>query len=328
MKIFVTTAPFGQKNSLPLEILNSSRFNYKINSTGRRLTEQELFDIIPNYDAVIAGTERISRELMEKSPRLKFISRVGIGVDGIDLNAARDLGVAVSYTPDAPSPAVAELTIGLMLNLLRGISFADSELKGGIGWSRIMGRRLSEVTIGVIGVGRIGARVLRRLSIFGSPRILVNDIQAIPDNVVPQLKLEWCDKEALLAQSDLVSLHVPLTTQTRGMIDREQLLSMKSDAFVINTARGGLINEKALSEVLHDGHLAGAAVDVFEEEPYTGCLLRAPRTLLTCHMGSMTEDCRSRMEIEATNECVRFLKHGSQSQAVPDFEYELQSCLG
>ena len=137
---------------------------------------------------------------------------MGIGVDGIDLNAARSLGVAVSYTPDAPSPAVAELTLGLMLNLLRGISFADSQLKGNAGWSRIMGRRLSEVTIGIIGVGRIGARVLRRLSIFGSPRILVNDIQTIPDNVVPQLKLEWCDKEALLAQSDLVSLHVPLTT--------------------------------------------------------------------------------------------------------------------
>jgi D-3-phosphoglycerate dehydrogenase len=190
-------------------------------------------------------------------------------------------------------------------------------------WQRIFGRRIAEVTIGIIGTGRIGARVLRRIPAFGTPRVLVNDI--VPDlKLVPELKLEWVGKEDIFRQADLISLHVPLTAQTKNMIRREQLLAMKPDALIINTSRGGVINEADLAGVLRQGHLGGAAIDVFEHEPYTGELTGIDRCLLTSHMGSMSIDCRTRMEIEATEEAVRFLTGKPLQAVVPPHEYEVQ----
>jgi len=190
-------------------------------------------------------------------------------------------------------------------------------------WQRHFGRRIPEVTIGIIGVGRIGGRVLRRLASFGTPRILVNDLS--PNlKVAPELKLEWVDKEEIYKQSDIVSLHLPLTSQTKNMIRREQLFQMKPDALIINTARGGIINEIDLAEVLNTGHLAGAAIDVFNQEPYLGALSTIDRCLLTSHMGSMSVDCRTRMEIEATAEAVRLLTGQALQSLVPRGEYEVQ----
>jgi D-3-phosphoglycerate dehydrogenase len=269
-----------------------------------------------------ASTEPYTDKVMARAGRLKLISRVGIGLDSVDLLAAERRGIKVSYTPDAPAPAVAELTIALMLSLLRGIHVANSQLHAG-NWQRIFGRRIAEVTVGIIGVGRIGARVLRRIPAFGTPRVLANDTN--PQlKFDPDLKLEWVGKEDIYRQADLISLHVPLTPQTKNMIRREQLLMMKPDALVINCARGGIINESDLAAVLKSGHLGGAAVDVFEHEPYSGGLCGIERCLLTAHMGSMSVDCRTRMEIEATEEAVRFLKGESQRSPVPHDEYEVQ----
>ena len=278
--------------------------------------------MIDDFDVVIAGTEPITDRVMERASRLKLISRVGIGLDSVDLLSAEKHGIQVSYTPDAPAPAVAELTVGLMLSLLRSIHLANTELHEG-NWQRHFGRRIPEVTIGIIGVGRIGQRVLRRLSSFGSPRILVNDLR--PDTkVVPELKLEWVDKEDIYRHADVISLHIPLTKYTKGLIGEKQLQLMKHDALLINTARGGLVNENDLAEVLNKGHLGGAAIDVFEQEPYMGPLADIQRCLLTAHMGSMSIDCRTRMEIEATEEAVRFLTGESLQGKVPANEYEVQ----
>jgi D-3-phosphoglycerate dehydrogenase len=165
--------------------------------------------------------------------------------------------------------------------------------------------------------------VLRRIPAFGTPRVLVNDIN--PDlKLVPELKLEWVGKEDIFRHADLITLHVPLTAQTKNMIRREQLLSMKPDALIINTSRGGVINERDLAEVLNSGHLGGAAIDVFEHEPYSGELANIERCLLTSHMGSMSVDCRTRMEIEATEEAVRFLTGKSLQALVPPTEYDVQ----
>jgi D-3-phosphoglycerate dehydrogenase len=142
--------------------------------------------------------------------------------------------------------------------------------------------------------------------------------------LVPELKLEWVGKEEIFRQADLISVHVPLTVQTKNMIRREHLLQMKSDALVINTSRGGVINEHDLAEVMNSGHLGGAAIDVFEREPYDGGLARIERCLLTCHMGSMSVDCRTRMEIEATEEAVRFLTGKPLQSKVPSAEYDVQ----
>ena len=321
-KVLITTVPFGDKNRLPIEQLEAAGIEYLINPLGRKLKEEELAEMVTDFDVIIAGTEDITDAVMAKASHLKLISRVGIGLDNVDLLAAERRGIKVSYTPDAPAPAVAELTIGLMLALLRSVHISNAQMHRGE-WQRHFGRRIPEVTIGIIGAGRIGGRVLRRLEGFGTPRILVNDIR--PDNnVSPELKLEWVGKDEIYRNADLISLHVPLTVQTKNMIRREQLMMMKSDAMIINTSRGGIINEHDLAEILNTGHLSGAAVDVFNQEPYAGALAQIDRCLLTSHMGSMSIDCRTRMEIEATEEAVRFLTGQPLQGLVPSDEYEVQ----
>ena len=320
--VLITTVPFGDKNRLPLEQLEAAGIDYLINPIGRKLKEDELAQMVKNFDVLIAGTEPISDKVMEQAKRLKLISRVGIGLDSVDLLAAERRGIKVCYTPDAPAPAVAELTIGLMLSLLRSVHVVNTQMHRGE-WQRHFGRRIPEVTIGIIGTGRIGGRVLRRLSAFGTPRILANDTH--PDaHVAPELKLEWVDKDTLYREADVISLHVPLTGQTKNMIRREHLLKMKQDAIIINTARGGIINEQVLAEVLNSGHLSGAAIDVFNQEPYSGELAQIDRCLLTSHMGSMSIDCRTRMEIEATEEAIRFLTGQPLQGLVPPEEYKVQ----
>jgi D-3-phosphoglycerate dehydrogenase len=321
-KVLITTVPFADKNRLPLDLLEGSGIDYLINPIDRKLKEDELAEMISDFDVVIAGTEPITDKVMSRASRLKLISRVGIGLDSVDLLAAERRGIYVSYTPDAPAPAVAELTVGFMLTLLRSVHVANAQMHRGE-WQRYFGRRIPEVTIGIIGVGRIGRRVLTRLSGFGTPRVLVNDIR--PDTkLVPELKLEWVGKEEIYRHADVISLHVPLTAHTKNMIRAEHLRLMKPDALLINASRGGIINENDLAEVMQLGHLGGAAIDVFEHEPYVGPLAEIERCLLTSHMGSMSIDCRTRMEIEATEEAVRFITGNPLQGMVPPEEYDVQ----
>jgi D-3-phosphoglycerate dehydrogenase len=321
-RVLITTVPFAAHNRLPLDMLDSLGVSYEINPIGRRLTPDELAGMVGETEILIAGTEPITAQVMDAAPNLRLISRVGIGLDSVDLHAARDRDITVSYTPEAPAPAVAELTMGLMLTLLRHTHVANLQMHRGE-WTRHMGRRIPEVTIGIIGTGRIGSRVLRRLAVFGTPRILVNDLNPEP-NLVPELKLEWVGKDTIYREADVISLHLPMTKQTRGMIGIEQLRSMKPDALLINTSRGGIVDEADLHTALTDGLLGGVAIDVFTEEPYTGPLAEFDRCMLTCHMGSMSVDCRSRMEIEATEEAVRFLRGLSLECIVPEDEYVAQ----
>jgi len=321
-KVLITTIPFGNKNSLPLEMLEEENIEYLINPFNKKLTEDELIELVGDFDVIIAGTEPITDKVMNQASNLKMISRVGVGLDSVDLLAAKERGIKVSFTPDAPAPAVAELTLGLMLSLLRSVHVSNSKMHDGQ-WHRLFGRRLAEVTIGIIGVGRIGARVLNRTKAFGTPRILVNDV--MPNlELGRQFKLDWVSKQRIFEEADIISLHVPLTHRTKNMVRKKHLLSMKQDAIIINTARGGIINEQDLYEVMQSGHLSGAAIDVFEQEPYDGPLKEIQRCLLTAHMGSMSVDCRTRMEIEATEEAIRFLSGKPLKKVVPKDEYEVQ----
>lgn len=322
-KALITTVPFGEKNRLPLELLENAGIEYLINPHNKKLTEDQLADLITDFDVIIAGTEPITDKVMAKASNLKLISRVGIGLDSVDLMEAKRQGIRVSYTPDAPAPAVAELTLGLMFALLRSVHISNSQMHQGK-WQRIFGRRLADVTVGIIGVGRIGTRVLRRTKGFGTPKILVNDI--MPNKELGrEFKLEWVTKEQIYQEADIISLHLPLTHLTKNMIRSEQLSSMKPDAMIINVSRGGLIHEDDLYKTLMSGHLAGVAIDVFEHEPYAGKLAEIERCLLTAHMGSMSIDCRIRMEIEATEEAVRFLTGKQLEGEVPQAEYDVQS---
>jgi len=321
-KVLITTVPFGDKNRLPLELLENAGVEYLVNPLNKKLTEDELAEMVTNFDVIIAGTEQITEKVMNKASNLKMISRVGIGLDSVDLLAAEDRNIVVSYTPDAPAPAVAELTVGMMLTLLRSVHVSNSQMHQGQ-WYRYFGKRLSEITIGIIGIGRIGTGVLQHLKGFGNPKILVNDISPNA-NLEQEFNIEWADKDQIYKEADIVSLHLPLTSVTKNMCCKNNLLSMKKDAIIINTSRGGIINEKDLYEVMQAGHLSGAAIDVFEQEPYDGQLREIERCLLTSHMGSMSVDCRTRMEIEATEEAVRFLTGKPLEGVVPTEEYEVQ----
>lgn len=319
-RVLVTTVPFGRASSRPIDRLREANITYTLNPLNRKLTEEQLAGLVGHYDVLIAGTEPITARVMDAAPRLRLISRVGIGLDSVDLIAARERGIQVSYTPDAPAPAVAELTLGLMLALLRHVPAADRSVRAGA-WHRLMGRRLDGLTVGIVGVGRVGTRVIRMLrAAFPSTRILAHDIS--PDTAFGTAHgVEWTTFENLLARSDIVSLHLPLTALSLGLIDVHALGRMKRGALLLNTARGPIVREADLIEALRDGRLGGAAIDVFSEEPYTGPLSGIDSAILTCHMGSMSEDCRATMELEATEEAIRFALGMPLEHLVPETEY-------
>ena len=320
-RVLITTVPFGEVDRRPLDLFEAAGINYAINSIGRRLRAEELAEMIGDVDVLIAGTEPITATVMDRANRLRLISRVGIGLDSVDLRAAREREILVSYTPDAPAPAVAEMTMGLILSLLRSLAQADRAMRGGV-WHRFVGRRLSELTVGVIGVGRVGKRLIRHLQGF-APRILANDI--VPDHQFGSAhQVHWVEKETIYKEADIISLHLPLTPLTKNLITRREMDMMKPDAMLLNTSRGGMVNEHDLAQALKQGRLAGAALDVFGQEPYSGELVTIEQCLLTCHMGSMSRDCRAQMELEATEEAVRFCKGEPLRLLVPEDEYRMR----
>jgi D-3-phosphoglycerate dehydrogenase / 2-oxoglutarate reductase len=320
-KILITTVPFGDKNKLPLELINENNIEYLINPLNKKLTENELMELVSDFEVIIAGTEKITERVMEKAVKLKFISRVGIGLDSVDLIAAESRGIKVSYTPDAPAPAVVDLTMGLMYTLLRKVHEANIQLHQG-NWHRYFGKRLSECTIGIIGTGRVGSNVIKTLLAVGCKKILYYDKKVkINDQTGSAV---FTTKDEIFKNSDIVSLHLPLDSETKNMVTIKQINLMKTEAFLINTARGGIVNENDLKLALEKKLIAGAAIDVFENEPYYGVLAEFDNCILTSHMGSMSVDCRTQMEIEATEEALRFLNGKTLKSIVPEEEYEVQ----
>jgi len=304
--LLISAVPFSTADPSPLQVVKDAGISYVLNPFGRTLSEAEMLELVPGCRVIVAGTEPITASVMDRALELQLISRVGIGLDSVDLDAARKRGIRVSYTPDEPAPAVAELTIGLMIDLLRHISTSNLGLRGQ-NWDRPLGRRLSEVTVGLVGVGRIGKRVVKHLRGFGT-RILAFDVAPDLDFGIKH-ELEWVDDPVrLFEKSDAISLHVPLTKQTHHLIDTAALRVMKKSAVLVNTARGGVVDEAALFNALKSGEISGAAMDVFDKEPYIGPLTEVNNCILTCHLGSCTVDCHTAMELKAVEEAVRFFK--------------------
>ena len=322
-RVLITTSPFAETDQAALRLLEAEGISYDLNPFGRRLREMEVRDLIGPYEVLIAGTEPITEAVLDRAPGLRLIAHTGIGLDNIPLATARGRSIAVTYTPSAPSPAVAEFTIGQMLALLRGTARADRGMRQGI-WNRWVGRRISGLTVGVVGVGRVGRLVIRHLQTFTPARILANDL--IEDEQFGRLNgVVWTDKETIFRDADIITLHVPLTRQTRHMIGAREFEIMKPDAILINTARGGIVNEHSLAAALGARPSFSAAVDVFEEEPYTGGLTALSNCLLSCHMASCTRDCRLQMELEAASEVVRYFRGEPFLTPVPEAEYRLQN---
>jgi D-3-phosphoglycerate dehydrogenase len=321
--VLITTAPFGEGDPAALNLLEQNNIRYTLNPFGRRLREAEIADLIGPYEVVIAGTEPITEAVLQRAPRLRLLAHTGIGLDNINLAAARARGIAVTYTPSAPSPAVAELTIGQMIALLRKTHTAAYGMQKGH-WKRYIGRRLANVTVGIIGVGRVGRLVTRHLQGFKPKRILANDIDMI-EEFNHWMGFAWTDKDTIFREADIITLHIPLTRQTRHLIGEAELAMMKPDAILINTSRGEIVDEQALIAALQTRPGFSAAIDVFEQEPYSGELAKLENCLLSCHMGSCTDDCRLQMETEAAMEVVRYFHHEALLSPVPESEYLLQS---
>lgn len=319
-KVLITTVPFANVNRTPLDLLEKAGIEYLINPLNKKLTPSELITLVKDFDIIIAGTEIINDDVLNHAKNLKFISRVGIGLDSLDLHSIRSRNIKLSYTADAPAPAVAELTMGLILSLMRNVHLSNKYMHEG-NWHRYFGRRIQESVIGLVGAGRIGSHVLKLLSGFNPKNILVHDINKNMD-LFPELNISWVSLDELLVKSDVVSLHLPLSQSTKNLINSSNIKKMKSDAVIINTSRGGIINENDLYDALKSNQLSGAAIDVFEEEPYKGVLNTLDNVILTAHMGSMSVDCRTRMEIEATEEAIRFINNEKLLGEVPSCEYE------
>jgi D-3-phosphoglycerate dehydrogenase len=304
VKILISTSTFGVQSQEPLERLRKAGFEIVMNPHGRKLKPAEVIELAHGAVGMIAGTELLNEEVFSRTLALKVISRCGSGLDTLDLNAARRRGIDVLTTPDAPVQGVAELTLAMILSLLRRTAEADRMLRQGQ-WKPLMGSLLHGKTVGLIGLGRIGRRLVELLAPF---KVHLAARERMPDGAfVKRHGIRLMPLPALLRRSDIVSLHVTLDDETRRMIGAAQMAAMKRSALLINTARGELVDNEALATALRNGQIAGAGIDVFETEPYQGPLTQCPNALLTCHMGSYAVETRIHMESQAADNLIRAL---------------------
>jgi D-3-phosphoglycerate dehydrogenase len=292
-KISISTTTFGEYDDTALSRCRGQGYEVILNPYRRKLDPQELVDIAKDSVGLIAGTEPISRKTLLKLTSLKVISRCGVGIDNIDIAAARDLGIKIFNTPDAPVTAVAELTIGLILNLLRKINAMDNAIRGGK-WDKQTGRLLCGKKVGIIGFGRIGQKVSELLSAF-DVELAYCDIEDKKNEITSIRK----GLDEIIGWADILTLHISVSKEKGPMIGSRELNMIKKGSWLINLSRGGVIDEESLYNALKDGRLSGAALDVFDEEPYTGPLKALPNVILTPHIGSYARESRIKMENQA-----------------------------
>ena len=316
LKVFVSTQPFASVNPEPLDILAEHNLNVELNQYGRKITQQELKVHIAGKHALIAGTEKIDKSVLDCCPELKIIARVGIGLDNISFDEVKRRDILLTYTPQAVSQAVAELTVANMLNLARLIPQIHMAMKAGK-WNRLIGFELAGKKIGIIGFGRVGQRVAKMLQGF-SCELLVNDI-AFDEEAGSRYGVRFCTKEQIYAEADIITLHIPRTQLTMGMVDKSVLKQIRNDACLINTSRGGIVNEDDLYNALKDKGIQAAAVDVYEVEPYISQqLCELDNVILTAHSGSCSQEARCLMELAAAREVTRFFSGQTPLCPVPD----------
>jgi D-3-phosphoglycerate dehydrogenase len=301
-KVLITTSSFSLGNFSQAKSLQDAGISLEMNPHGRRLSEEEVAELVAtDVIAILAGLEPLTDRVLSNAKSLRVIARCGTGLDSVDLQAASRLGIDVFNTPDAPTQAVAELTIAHMLNSLRHISTTDSNMRSGK-WTPTMGSLLATKTVGLIGVGRIGSAVAKLAQAFGA-RVIGFDPVVNSHNSVELLSLD-----EVLNQADIVSLHVPINDQTHHILNANTISRMKPGSIVVNVSRGGLIDESALHDALKSQHLSAAALDCFEDEPYSGPLLQIPGVHVTAHMGSYARETRDLMEVEASTNLVNGLR--------------------
>jgi D-3-phosphoglycerate dehydrogenase len=306
-RLLVTPTSYGKNDSRLKTELEAQVGEVIYNPTGKPLTSAQVAKLLPGIDGYIAGLDGIDANALKAADRLKVIARYGVGVDCVDLAAAREKGIVVTNTPGANSVSVAELALGLMLALARQIPEAVDAVHHGK-WPRYSGFSLEGKTVGILGLGAIGKQLARRLIGFDC-RILAFDPLA-DEALARETHVELASMNGVIEQSDFISLHLPLLPETRCMVDDIFLNKMKKGSFLINTSRGEVVDEGALLRALQSGHLRGAAMDAFTVEPPDPAnpLLALPQVIATPHLGAQTDGATSNMGWLALKDCLAVLR--------------------
>lgn len=300
-RILTTCSSFGKVVRETLEMLEDEGFEVVTNPHGRKLTKEESLELMPGFDGMIAGTEKLDREVLASVPGLKYICRLGTGMDNVDMEAAKELGIVVENTPDAHVKGVAEITLAGILSVARHLHIADARLKNGT-WKKHMGRLLEGKKIGLIGLGRVAKHLVRLLQPF---QPVIYAIDPYPDHeFANEYGVEFMGKDELIAKSEVISLHIPYTAENDRYIDTREFELMRNDVMLINASRGGLVNEEELFRFLSDNKQAFAYVDTFSSEPYSGQLTTLDNILLTPHIGSSANETRIEMEKAAAQNVI------------------------
>lgn len=305
--ILVTSTSFGKNDPALKTKLEEQVGRVTYNTLGRPYTSAELQELLQDVDGYIAGLDEIDRDVIQSAPKLQVISRYGIGVDNVDLETAKENNVVVTNTPGANSASVAELTVGLMVVLVRNICDAVKSTRAGE-WPRYRGISLEGKTIGLVGFGSIGQEVARKLTGFDC-QILAYDVA--PDfDAARQYSVEMVEFDEVLKKSDILSLHCSLVSETVNLLNQKSISNMKDGVYLINTARGELVDEEALLEALNRGKVRGAAVDVFSQQPPDpdNLLLQHPNVIATPHMGAHTDLATNKMGWGAVRDCLAVLR--------------------
>jgi len=308
MKVLVTPTSLNASSTLPaMDKLRATGYELVFNTTGGPLHADQLIPLLADVDGVIAGLDDYTAEVINAAgPRLKVISRYGVGSDRVDLPAAAARGIVVAVTPGANAVAVAELALGLMFALARHLPALDRAVREG-GWPRAKGMELTGKTLGVVGVGAIGRALATRAEGIGMT--VVGHDPVVDDETMRAMGITPVSLADLLATADVVSLHVPLLDSTRHLIDAAALAAMKPGALLVNTARGGLIDEDAALAALQSGHLGGLALDAYEVEPPTGSPLFAlDNVVATPHTGAHTDEATATMAAMAVDHLLEVLQ--------------------
>jgi D-3-phosphoglycerate dehydrogenase / 2-oxoglutarate reductase len=306
LNIAINTSSFGQLSKKPIDILNEHGYNLIFNETGQKLNEKENIELISNCDGVIAGTEIYNQYVFKHASNLKIISRLGVGLDNIDLEYAKNNNIHIVKTKTTPDKAVAELSLGLILNLLRGINTHNNNMKNNI-WRKEMGSLLTNKTLGIIGFGKIGTKLAQLTKGFEMEYLIYDPyIDKNIFNDKPNFTLTTLSE--LFKHSDVISIHVNLSKETNSIISYDLISKMKMHSILINASRGEILVEEDLERALKEKIISGAAIDVFSNEPYNGQLLNYENVITTPHIGSYAKETRIQMELEAANNIINFFR--------------------
>jgi len=303
MRVLISAVPFGKTSSLPLDLLKKNNLDFTIKNL-ENISNNKFAQLIKDVDILIAGLEKLDFQNLKYANKLKLISRVGIGLDNIDINYAIKKKIKISYTPDAVTHSVAEYTFALSHNLNRKIHESNILMHEGK-WSRLMGKKFVDLKFGIIGFGRIGKEFAKKLKNYGVKKIYINDLKNLKKNKYYKIST----KMKIYKNCDIISIHVPLNKKNLDLVSINEIKFMKQRPILINTSRGGIINENDLYFALKNNLISSAAIDVFTNEPYFGSLKKLKNCLLTSHMAAMTDETREKMELEATEEVISFFKN-------------------